>query len=76
MTPRPKNRGESFVYVDAYLVRAGEYAVLVEFDGGSRSTLPMSVVEDPQALLHAKPREWLSIGVARSWARMKGWGVD
>lgn len=67
---------DGFVYLDAYLVRAGEYAVLVEFDGEYEHWLPMSVLEDPQALLHAKPRERLSIGVARWWARMKGWGVD
>jgi len=76
MTVRASNGGEPFVYLDAYLVRATEHAVLVEFDGEYESWVPWSVIEDPHALLHAKPRERMSVGVARWWARTKGWGVD
>lgn len=76
MTARVRNPGEPFVYLDGYLVRASEHAVLVEFDGEYEHWLPMSVIEDLHALLAAKPRERVSVGVARWWARAKGWGVD
>jgi hypothetical protein len=84
MTARVRNPGEPFVYLDGYLVRASEHAVLVEIDhrvhegfcAGYESWVPMSAIEDPDALLHAKPLERVSVGVARWWARAKGWGAD
>ncbi len=68
-----KARPPAFVYIEATYVADTDTAVLVEVGGEYRCWIPLRAIEEPSAILKASALTPVTVGVARRFARKRGW---